>query len=158
MTSWERLRATARLRFWAFAKIPLIWFLRPIVVELTRERSVVRVPLGWRTRNHMGSMYFGALCTGADAAAALLALEALRRERAPYSILFKEVRGEFVKRAEGDVDFTCEQGGEITDLLRRAREREERLALPIRVTATVPSLSANEPVALFEMTLSAKKR
>ncbi len=35
----------------------------------------IRIPLGWRTRNHLGSMYFGALATGADLVGGLLVME-----------------------------------------------------------------------------------
>lgn len=158
MTRWERLRRTIGLRLWAYRNIRMIFFLRPSVIEMSEERCVIRVPLGRRTRNHLGSMYFGALCSGADAAAALLALAAARRRPAAFSILFKDVRGEFLKRAEADVDFACEQGSEIRELLRRAQESGERESLPIRVIATVPSRFATDPVARFEMTLSVKER
>ncbi len=158
MNGWEHLRQTIALRAWAFRHIRLLSFLRPSVVEINAERCVIRVPLGRRTRNHLGSMYFGALCAGADAAAALIALGATRQEGTRFSILFKDVRGEFLKRAEADVQFTCDQGREIRELLRRARESGERESLPVRVTATVPSLSGEEPVARFELTLSVKRK
>src|SRR5256885_16138001 len=94
------IRQTLALRAWAFAKIRLISYVRPVVVELTDERCEIRIPLGWRTRNHLGSMYFGALCTGADAAAAVIGLKAVERQRERFSNLFKDVRAEFFKRAE----------------------------------------------------------
>lgn len=154
----KAFRRTAGLRLWALRHIPLLAWIRPRVVEDSAERCVIAVPLSRRTRNHLGSMYFGALCAGADAAAALIALAATRAEPAKFSILFKDVRGEFLRRAEGDVHFTCEQGSEIRRLLARARQTGERESLPVRVVATVPSLSGDDPVARFELTLSAKYR
>ncbi len=119
---------------------------------------MLKIPLDRRTRNHLRSMYFGALCCGADAAGALLALRAIEGKAVRYSILFKEARAEFHKRAEGDVHFACEQGREIRELLRRAEVSGEREHLPVRVVATVPSLLGSEPVASFDLTLSVKKR
>jgi len=158
VTRGQRLLRTAGLRLWALRHIPLLAWIRPRVVEDSPERCVIAVPLSRRTRNHLGSMYFGALCAGADAAAALIGLAATRGEASLYSILFKDVKGEFVKRAEGEVYFTCEQGSEIRDLLARARGSGERESLPVRVVATVPRLSGEEPVARFELTLSVKYR
>ena len=158
MTRGRTFLRTARLRLWALRHIPLLAWIRPSVVEDSPERCVIAVPLSRRTRNHLGSMYFGALCAGADAAAALIGLAATRDEPSRYSILFKDVKGEFLKRAEGDVHFTCEQGAEIRGLLARARASGERESLPVRVIATVPRLSGDEPVARFELTLSAKYR
>ena len=151
-------RETLRLRAWAFWKIRLISYVRPSVVELNEQRCVLKVPLTWRTRNHLKSMYFGALCTGADAAAALLGLEAVRRAPGRIHFLFKDVRAEFLKRAEGDVHFACTQGGEIRALIEKARTSGERENLPLHVTATVPSLFGDEPVARFTLTLSVKKK
>jgi acyl-coenzyme A thioesterase PaaI-like protein len=158
VTRLESFRRTAGLRLWALRHIPLLAYLRPRVVEDSPERCVVAVPLSRRTRNHLGSMYFGALCSGADAAAALIGLAAARGEPGRFSILFKDVKGEFLRRAEGEVHFACEQGREIRELLARARASGERESLPVRVIATVPSLSGTDPVARFELTLSAKYR
>jgi len=152
-----RLRETVFLRLWAFRKIRLLSFLSPSVVEFGRDRCVIRVPLNRRTRNHLGSMYFGALCAGADCAAAYLALR-MTEGIGGFSVIFKDVRAEFLKRAEADVFFACEQGEEIRELLRKGRESGERENLALRVVATVPSKLGDEPVARFEMTLSAKKR
>ena len=69
------LKQTFRLRLFALARIPLIAFLSPSVLELTQERCVVCIPLTRRARNHFGSMYFGALCVGADCAGGLMAFD-----------------------------------------------------------------------------------
>lgn len=158
MTRLERLRQTLTLRLWAFAKIRLIAFVRPAVVDLSDERCEIRVPLDWRTRNHLRSMYFGALCTGADAAAALIGLQASRKAGGGIAVIFKDVQGEFFKRAEADVHFSCEQGREIVELLGKAKASGQRENLPVEVVATVPTLFGSEPVARFVLTLSVKRR
>ena len=109
------------MRSWAFAKIRLISYVRPSVLDLTDERCEIVVPLSWRTRNHLRSMYFGALCTGADAAAALIGLNASRKAGGRIAIVFKDMQAEFVKRAEDDVHFVVEQGREILKLGRKGR-------------------------------------
>ena len=52
-------------------RIPQLLFLLPRVEALDGSGCTVRIPFGWRSRNHVGSMYLGALCAGADLAAAL---------------------------------------------------------------------------------------
>jgi len=107
---------------------------------LTDERCEIVVPLSWRTRNHLRSIYFGALCTGADAAVALIALNASRKAGGRIAVIFKNMRAEFVKRAEDDVHFDCDQGREILDLVEKAASSGERENLPVQVIATVPRL------------------
>jgi len=154
----ERIWQTLALRFWAFAKIRLISYVRPRVLDLTDERCEIVVPLSWRTRNHLRSMYFGALCTGADAAVALIALNASRKAGGRIAVIFKDMRAEFLKRAEDDVHFVVDQGREILDLVERAAASGERENLPVQVVATVPRLLGSKPVARFTLTLSVKRR
>ena len=158
MKRLDRIRATLALRLWSFRKIRLISWVKPTVVDVSEERCEIVVPLNWRTRNHLRSMYFGALCTGADAAAALIAFEATRRAGGSIAIVFKDVHGEFLKRAEDDVHFACEQGREILELFRKAGVSGERENLPVHIVATVPKLLGAEPVARFTLTLSVKRR
>jgi hypothetical protein len=157
MSRWRFLRETLALRLWAFSKIRLISYVRTRVVDVTDERCEICVPLSWRTRNHLRSMYFGALCIGADAAAALIGLKASRKAGGRVAVIFKDMQAEFVKRAEADVHFACEQGREISELIAKADATGERQNLTIHVVATVPKLFGTEPVARFTLTLSVKR-
>ena len=149
---------TTRLRLWTFAKIPLLFFLRPSVVEASERRTVIRIPLSRRSRNHLGSMYFGALCAGADLAGALTAMRRIDAGGRRVSLIFKDLKADFHKRAESDVLFTCEDGEAVAGLVRRTIESGEREELPVRVVATVPDKLGSEPAAEFLLTLSLKRR
>jgi acyl-coenzyme A thioesterase PaaI-like protein len=149
---------TLRLRLWTFAKIPLLFFLRPSVVETSPLRTVVRISLTRRSRNHLGSMYFGALCAGADLAGALTAMRRIDASGRRVSLIFKDVKAQFFKRAEGDVLFCCAEGEAVEALVGRAIRSGEREELPVRIVATVPDKLGAEPVAEFLLTLSLKRR
>jgi acyl-coenzyme A thioesterase PaaI-like protein len=153
----EKTRESLSLRLFGLTKIPLLFYVGVSVVEISPERMVVRIPLRRRTKNHLGSMYFGALCIGADVAPGAYAMYLIRRQPTPISMVFKDFQAEFLKRAEGDVHFTCDQGKEIAELVAQAAASEERVERQLDVIATVPSLS-EEPVARFRLTLSLKKR
>ena len=158
MSRLRLIRETLALRIWAFAKIRLISYVRPKVLDLTGERCEIVIPLSWRTRNHLRSMYFGALCTGADAAAALIGLRTSQKAGNRIAVIFKDMQAEFLKRAEADVHFACEEGREISELIEKADASGERQSLPVHVVATVPKLFGPEPVARFTLTLSVKRR
>jgi acyl-coenzyme A thioesterase PaaI-like protein len=153
----DKTRETLALRWFGLTRIPLLFFVGVSVAEVTPERMVVKIPLRRRTRNHLGSMYFGVLCAGADCAAGALAMYLIRQTTQPISLVFKDFHAEFLKRAEGDVEFCCAQGSEIAALVAQAAAAEERVERQFEVIATVPSLSP-EPVARFKLTLSLKKR
>lgn len=150
-------RATLWLRLFGLRRIPLLAYVRPRVVALSPERLVVRVPLRRRTKNHLGSMYFGALCIGAECAAGALAMHLIQKRPERISMIFGAFSAEFRKRVEGDVEFTCNEGKAIAELIARAAASGERAELPVHITATVPALG-DEPVATFTLTLSLKRR
>ena len=155
---WSLWRETLLLRAYALPRIPLIAFVSPTVVALDDDHVVVRLPLTWRTRNHLKSMYFGALSIGADCSGGLLAMKFMRDQEVPISLVFKDFRAEFRKRADGDVHFTCRQGREIRALVERAAASGKREELPMDIVATVPDKYGDEPVATFVLTLSLKRR
>jgi acyl-coenzyme A thioesterase PaaI-like protein len=153
----ESFRNTGFLLGFGLTQVPLIFLVSPRVVSLTSERVEIRIPLNRLTRNHLKSMYFGTLCIGADVAGGLLAARLIRESGAPVSLVFKDLKAEFLKRAEGGpVHFVCDDGQAIQDLVRRTLESGQRENLTVRVTASVPRVSS-EPVARFELTLSLKR-
>ena len=154
----KNIQATVLLRYFGFFKIPLLYFVRPSVIELTDTRAVVKVPLRRKTGNHLRSMYFGALTIGADCAAGLIAMKLIRNSKENISLIFKRMEAEFLKRAEGDVYFICDQGRDIASLVTAASQSTARVELPVSVVAMVPDRLGEEPVAQFTLVLSLKKR
>lgn len=153
----SNLKETMYLQAFGLAKIPMILFLTPRVVDASDERAEVCIGLSRRSRNHLGSMYFGALAVGADCCGGLLAFRHIRRVKGKkVSLVFKDFSAQFLKRPEGDVHFTCAMGGQIRELIEQAVTTGQRCSLPLAIVATVPKVSGDEPVATFVLTLSVK--
>jgi len=158
-TALQRFKQTLGMRLFGWLKIPLLASVRPSVVELSETRCVVRIPLRRRTRNHLGSMYFGALAIGADCAGGLLAMDQIKRSGGNVSLVFKSFQATFLKRPESDVYFICEAGQSIRDQVRRALESETRITEPMVIQAAVKLADGTfEPVADFTLELSLKRR
>src|SRR5690242_9692958 len=122
-----QIRETLLLRALGLTKIPMLFFIGPTVTRLDDEVCAVRVPLGFRTKNHLGSMYFGALAAGADCAGGLAAMLSIRRRYPKVNLIFKDMHAEFLKRADGDVEFRCEQVKEIEAAIAQADQSGERV-------------------------------
>lgn len=153
------MKPTTMVRLWSLRNVFLLWLVRPKIVELTNDRCVVQIPLNSITRRRdIHAMYLGTLCMGADVAAGLISFQIVMQRKLNVSFVFKDLRAEFLKRAEGPVVFTNDDGPLIQDLIRRAIETGERQEATVHVVATVPSKLGDEPVAKFELTLSLKKR
>jgi acyl-coenzyme A thioesterase PaaI-like protein len=154
----EKVRETFLLRAFGFLKIKMLYSISPSVIEVSDSTCVVKVPLNRNTKNHLNCMYFGALAAGADCAGGLIAMRLIQAVGNKVSLIFKDFHAELLKRAEGDVFFTCDQGFEIRELVRKATQSGERENLAVHVVATVPSKLGAEPIAKFTLTLSLKRR
>lgn len=151
-------RETLAVRFFAWWKIPLLGFCSPSIVHLDKNRVEVKIPLGWRTRNHLRSMYFGALAVGADTAVGLIAMNQIKSSGRRVDLIFKDFKAVYKRRAEGDVHFHCTEGEAARDLVQEALAQSERVERKLRAYAVVPKIAPQEIVAEFELTLSLKRR
>jgi len=151
------LKETALVRLLGL-KIPVLLFLGPRVLELDEDGCAIEIPLGYRSKNHLGSMYFGALHAGADVAAGLNATRLILSRHRQVKLIFKDAHAEFLKRADGDVVFRTRDGARIRDAVEEADRTGERVTLPVEVVATVPKKYGDEPVARFTLGLSMKRK
>ena len=153
----ELLKENLFLWGMSLRKIPLLFYCRPRIIESTAERAIIRIPLRRRTKNHLNCMYFGALCAGADACGGFLASKLIRQSGHSINLLFKDLKADFLKRAEKDVLFVCDDGEKISQLIKKAIATNERYNEAIGVTAYVKNDGVDMAVAQFTMTLSLKK-
>jgi acyl-coenzyme A thioesterase PaaI-like protein len=154
----QSMKDTALIRIFGFTKIPLLWYIKPIVTFMDNEKCVIKIPLRRKTKNHLNSMYFAVLAAGADCAGGLFAMKHIMNSGQNVSLSFSEFNAKFLKRAEGDTLFTCRQGKEVEIFVKKILSQEEREELAIEIIATCPDKLGEEPVAIFTLVLSLKKR
>ena len=91
-----RFKNTVLVRLFAFLKIPLLWWVRPHIIEISQSRVVLMIPLGRRSKNHLGVMYFGALAMGAEACVAIKAIRAIQESKMKVDFIFKDFQAYFL--------------------------------------------------------------
>ncbi len=156
--SWQNFKDTLFLTLYAWFKIPLIGFCAPQVIEASAARTVLKMKLGYRTKNHLGAMYFGALAIGSELCIAMLAVKKISASGQKIDFLFKDYKAQFLKRAEGDVLFICDEAQIVVEQIAEAKNSTERINRTLSAYAIVPAISLTEKVATFELTLSVKRR
>ena len=136
----------------------MICYCHPQIIHLDDEYCTLRIPLNWRTRNHVQSMYIGVFTVGADLTGGLLTLSSIRKRKRKVVLIFKDFHENFFKRAEQDVIFICRDGAAIDHAVQQAVDKGERINLPINITAMLSQDTEDDPVANFRLTLSMKDR
>ncbi len=153
----QKLKMTLFIRYFGLMKVPMIFYCKPSVIEISSKSVTLKIPFIRRNRNHLGSMYLGALCVGADITSALLSLSIIKESGKKILPIFKDFKADYYKRAEGDVLFVCNQGDEIQNMIQEVIQNKVRINKKIDVLAYVPSKLNEEVVAKFSLTLSLKE-
>jgi acyl-coenzyme A thioesterase PaaI-like protein len=152
----KKMQDTLFFFFFGLMKVPLIFWVAPTVLVMDDKECIIKIPLNRRTKNHLNSMYFGVLCTGADIAGGLVAMNEITNSGKKVALSFKDFKADFLKRAEGDVHFVVTSIPEIKHFVDDVIKSGERMNFPVEIKAYVPSLNPNEVVATFVLTLSLK--
>lgn len=134
-------------------KIPLVGFVRPRLLSIDDEKVRVRIKLRRRTKNHLKSMYFGALAVGADVAGGIHAFYFAEKAGAKVSFAFKGMKADFIKRAESNIIFESVEGLLVKQAIEQSKTSGERVNQAIQVKAIDQN---QEIVATFEMIVSVK--
>tara|TARA_B100000614_G_scaffold100945_1_gene90709 strand:+ start:2074 stop:2553 length:480 start_codon:yes stop_codon:yes gene_type:complete len=148
-------KLTWLIRLFGFTKVAMIFFCRPKVIHVSEDSLEIKIPLNRKTRNHVKSMYLGTLSVGADITGGFLAMPHIRKSKRKIVLLFKDFSAKFLKRAEGDVHFICNEGKAVKELVKNAIKTGERQNHTLKIYAKVPKKSS-DIVAEFDLTISIK--
>lgn len=143
---------------WHFShfKVAMIGYVRPKLITLNEQTIVIRIPLHRRTKNHLNSMYFGALAVGADLAGGFHGLYLADLASCKVSLAFKSFQAQFLRRPEDDVYFVCDAGEQVKAMLDETQRTRERVNKPIPIKAYTNYPAQPEEVAHFILELSIK--
>jgi len=139
-------------------KIRLLAFISPKVVYYSQEKIVIRVKLNRRTRNHLNSMYLGALVMGAELAAGLPYAYFGTKEKLKFSLVFAGMDSKYLKRPDSDVYFEVRDLSIFEKLLEETKKSGERQSKQVDVDAYTfyNDSTRTEKVATFTLSLSVK--
>ena len=154
----DRFKYNFSLWIFGLTKVRMIGYCRPKVINVSDNEVVLSIPLNQRTRNHVGSMYIGAMTVGVDFVTGLTAMISIKKSKKNIVLIFKDLKSSFIKRAEGETFFTCNHTKEIEAAVKKVVDSKQRVNIEVPIIATVPEKFGDEPVAEFTITLSMKEK
>lgn len=154
----DRFKYNLYLWYFGLTKVRLINYCHPQIVDVSEKGVTLLIPLNRRTKNHVKSMYIGVMTVGVDLVTGFTAMLKIRESKRNVILIFKDMKANFLKRAEGDVHYICNEGKKIAQAVDETLKTGERVNLLVPVTATVPEKFGDEPVAEFSITLSLKEK
>lgn len=150
----------AQRMLWLFGvfKIPMIGYVGPKIIALDEEKIIVKIPYKRRTRNHLKSVYLGALVVGADLVAGFQAFFIGKSMNKNLSIVFKDISGEFLKRPMSDVYFISNEGLKVKEMIDKSIETGERVTENILIKVFTDYPENPEHTCNFTLGLSIKNK
>ena len=136
----------------------MICYCRPQIIHLDNEYYTLRIPLNWRTRNHVQSMYIGVFTVGADLTRGLLTLSSIRKRKRKVVLIFK-IFMQISLREQNRMLFSFVRM--VQQLIMQSSRRWIKANGSIyrsNITAMLSQDTEDDPVANFRLTLSMKDR
>lgn len=151
----EPLRTRAMF-YLGISMTPMLRYIRPRLVELTSDRATVRINVSRRSKNHINSLFVGALATGGDCVGALIPIKFMFETGHRTPPIVKSVSSEFYKKVKKYAYFTCTQGKELYELCNAAVASGEPQEFTVHVIVTAPAEYGDEFVARISQVMSVK--
>lgn len=145
---------------WLFGlfKIPMIGFVSPKLIFMDNEKIIIKIPYKRRTKNHLKSIYLGALVIGADLASGFHAFMIGREMKKNISLAFKGINGEFISRPTSDVFFICNEGNTVKNMIEESISSGERITKDISIEVFTGYPDQLELIANFTLGLSIRNK
>ena len=111
-----------QLHLFLFLKIPISWIAGVRLKEMNDEICITKVKFGWLNQNPFNSMFWAVQGMAAEFSTGFLCAEKIRKSGKKISMLVVHNQAEFTKKAIGRVTFSCLQGKELDEILKKAIE------------------------------------
>lgn len=136
--------------------VPMIDYSQLNIEQLDNNKCIIKMPFIKQNKNHLQSMYFGSILIGTEVSAGILAAYLLKLSGQNSNIIFKNVAGDFIRRAEADTYFICCDSEKIIDAINKARDTMERVNITVNVIGVTDLDKPDEKVSDFNITVSIK--
>lgn len=125
------------------------------VTALAADHATTTVAHRWLNQNPFRSMYFAVMAMTAELSTGALALMAIEGIKPSVALIIVGMEGEFIKRANSRVDFTCSSGHQVFDAVAKCLSTGEAETVKLK---TEGKTADGTVVAVFHFTWSFKQR
>lgn len=115
-----------------FFKLPIAKIAGLKLHSFDEKKSQISVKLGWLNQNPFNSMFWAVQGMAAELSTGLLCITKIKSSKKNISMLVVQMKANFTKKAVGKIIFTCDQGNELDEILKKTIETGEGQTLIMR--------------------------
>ncbi len=109
-----------QFRLFLLTKLPLAYIAGVKQIKLSSLKAVIGISHSWLNQNPFRSIYFGALAMAAEISTGILVMNKIQSSGSSISMLVGEMEASFTKKATGHIEFVCDQGDTIDEVISTA--------------------------------------
>ena len=151
----SKIQSPIRFGFFLATKLPSAFFVGLKLQFIQQDACTIKVKHTWRSKNPFHSMYFAAQAMAAEMSTGLLAFGHIYHRNPNVSMLVVKMEVNYIKKATGNIFFTCKDGVAIQNTINEAIQTGEGKTLTCH---SIGKNEANEIVAEFVFTWSFKAK
>ncbi len=114
-----------KVNAFTFLHLPSAWWSGVRCTKIYNEKCQVKVTHNWFNKNPFKSLYFAVQSMAAELTTGALIMFYVQRYDIKFSMLVVENTSEFNKKATGTIKFSCCQGNEIKEVIKKAMKTNE---------------------------------
>ena len=143
-------------RFCNLFKCPSVWWCGIRVKSVNEETCLVGVKHMWINQNPFKSMFWAVQGMAAELSTGLLLMNEIARSKRSFSMLVLNNKANFSKKATGRISFSCNQGLQIRETIKKAISSGEPQKIWLN-SCGVDSQKDTVSTFSFEWTLKVRK-
>lgn len=114
-----------KFRFFLLYKIPIAFIAGLRLVSIDGNSAKIKVKYSWWNQNPFNSMYFAVQAMGTEITTGLLVFQKIEESGLDVSMLVVNQKAIFNKKAVGLINFECNDGNKIAEVLLDAKNTGE---------------------------------
>lgn len=119
------MKNTSQYNLYLLKNLPISWIAGVRISKLSDTDCETTVKFGWLNQNPFRSMFWAVQGMAAEFSTGILCADKIRNSGKKISMLVIENSAQFTKKAVGKIEFSCDQGREVDDVIKRAIETGE---------------------------------
>ena len=108
-----------KINMFTMLKLPAAWFSGVRVKSIEPSSCVVKVKHKWINQNPFKSMYFAVQAMAAELSTGALVMSHILESGQKISMLVATNNATFTKKATGRIQFTCNDGAQLEEAIKR---------------------------------------
>ena len=152
----KKLNSSFMFKLFSITKLPMVIITGLKIQEINYSVCKTNVHYKYLNKNPFESTYFAVQSMAAELSTGALSLIAVEGLKSDVSFILTGMRGEFLKKSKGRIEFVCNEGEKLHEVVKKARGANGQQK--VETISTIGYDINGEIVSKFEFTWSFKLR